>query len=79
MGVRFFLGTRQPDDLRFGIGRGVVDVHVHQKAVHLRFGQRISTFLLDRVLRGHDQEQPFQRVRIAAHGDLPLLHGFEQR
>ena len=49
------------------------------EAVELRLGQRIGAFLLDRVLRGHDEERIGQRARLAGDGDLVLLHRFEQR
>lgn len=52
---------------------------MHQEAVELGFGQRVGAFLLDRVLRGHDQKQRRQVVGAAAHADLALGHGFEQR
>ena len=69
----------QLDDLDLGRLVRVVDVDVHQKAVHLRFGQRIGPFLLDRVLGGHDHEQRRQLVGRARHRDLALFHRLEQR
>ncbi len=36
---------------------GKADLDVHQKAIELGFGQRVSAFLLNGVLRGHDQKQ----------------------
>ncbi|MCY1235185.1 hypothetical protein D9M72_477920 [compost metagenome] len=73
------LGARQRDDLRLGVRFRIGYVDVHQEAVHLRFRQRVGTLLLDRVLRGHDQEQRVELVRDATDGDLALFHRFEQR
>ena len=42
-------------------------------------GSGIGALLLDRVLRGHDDERIGQGVALVADGDLALLHGFEQR
>jgi hypothetical protein len=43
-------------------------MHLEHEAVHLRFGQGIGAFLLDRVLGGHDQERIGQR-----EGFLPMV------
>jgi hypothetical protein len=51
---------------------------VHQKAVELRLGQRIRAFLLDGILRGHDQKQIRQPVGLAPDRYLPFPHGLEQ-
>ncbi|OIQ63834.1 hypothetical protein GALL_546230 [mine drainage metagenome] len=61
------------------VGRRVVQPHVEQEAVELRLGQGIGARLLQRILRGQHQKQRRQRMGRAAHGDLVLLHGFEQR
>ena len=73
---RFATGLLQ--DPTFDGGVREADFHVHQEAVELRFGQRIGAFLLDRVLRGHHQEQRRQLVCAAPDADLALAHGFEQ-
>ena len=39
---------------------GIVDDQLEEEAVELGFGQRIGAFLLDRVLRGHDEERLLQ-------------------
>jgi hypothetical protein len=52
---------------------------VHQKAVELGFGQRVGAFLLNGVLRGHDQKQRRQLIGTAPDTDLALGHGFKQR
>ena len=54
--------AREPQDLALAGRSGIADAHVHQEAVELRFGQRVGAFLLDRVLRGHHQEQRRQRI-----------------
>ena len=43
-------------DANLILDRRVLDVHVHQETVHLRFGQWIGALLLDRVLCRHDHE-----------------------
>ncbi len=68
----------EPQDLRFGGLVRIADAYVHQETVQLRFRQREGTFLLDRVLRGHHQEQRRQRIGVAANGDLALAHRFQQ-
>ncbi len=37
--------------------RGIADFQFQHEAVDLRFGQRISAFLLDRVLRGEHEKR----------------------
>ena len=54
-------------------------MHLEHEAVDLRLGQRIRALLLDRVLRGEDDERLGQRVGLVADRDLPLLHRLEQR
>ncbi|MNF66281.1 hypothetical protein D3C84_480680 [compost metagenome] len=44
-------------DSSFDGGIRKTDFDVHQEAVELGFGQRVGTFLLDGVLRGHHQKQ----------------------
>ena len=58
---------------------GIAELDRHQEAVELRFGQRIGADLLDRVLRGDDEERIRQLARLAVLRDLPLLHRLEQR
>ena len=48
---------------------GVVDGDLEQEPVVLRFGQRIGSFVLDRVLRGEDGEVRRERVGVAVDGD----------
>ena len=43
-------------------GLGIGDLHLEHEAVDLGLGQRIGPLLLDRVLRGHHQEKPFERI-----------------
>ncbi len=58
---------------------GILDEDLEHEAVLLGLGQRVGSFLLDRVLRGEHEERVGQLVAHAAHGDLPLLHRFQQR
>ncbi len=66
-------------NLQLFVAAGIVDDDLEHETVHLRFGQRVGSLLLDRVLRGHHQERFIQRKGFAADRDLPLLHRFEQR
>ena len=61
-----------------GLRIGIADTHIQQKAIQLRFGQRIGAFLLDGVLRGHHQEQFGQRITGATHRHLALGHGLQE-
>ena len=65
------------DDELFFIGR-VVHQHLHHETVHLGFGQRVSAFGFNRVLRGHHQEGVGHLVGFPGNGDLALLHHFQQ-
>ncbi len=57
-----------------GIPHGEFD----DKAVELRFWQRIGAVLLDRVLRGQYHEGLAKLVRLTVDSYLALLHGLEQ-
>ena len=67
------------DNSFFFLLGGITDNHFQHKTVNLSFGQRIGSFLLDGVLRGHHQKRSRQFVRFLANGYLTFLHGFEQR
>ena len=57
----------------------IADVELEQEAVELRLRQRIGALVLDRVLRGDDEERVGQRAAVALDRDLPVLHRLEQR
>ncbi len=57
----------------------VIEQHVEQEAVELRFRQRIRALELDRVLRREHEERPLDRVVMTAHRDREFLHRLEQR
>ena len=69
----------QIEDLTFLLAVRVADAQFQHETVHLRFRQRISPFLLDRILRGEHEERFFKFERLIADGDLLFLHRFEQR
>jgi len=56
----------------------IIEDHLEHEAVHLRFGQWIRAFLVNRVFRGEHEERRRQFHRFAAERDLPLLHCFKQ-
>ena len=59
--------------------RRISHAHLYQKAIQLRFGQRIRAFKLHRVLRRDDSETLTEIVTCAINRDLPFLHRFQQR
>ena len=70
-GVRF-------DDRQLLAHRRIFHPQHEHEAVELRLGQRIGSFLLDRILRGQHEERRGQIVGLAAAGHLPLLHRLKQ-
>ena len=57
---------------------GIIDLDVEHEAVELGFGKRIGAFLLDRVLRGDDEERVGQLVGFLADRNLAFLHRLQQ-
>src|SRR5439155_1191670 len=49
-----------------------------EKAIELRLGEWERSFELDRILGRDDEERIRKTVRGLVHGDLPLLHRFEE-
>ncbi len=60
----------------FGFGR-VIEFDEEHETVELRFGEGIGAFLLDRILRGEDQERLFEGKCFADGSDFIFLHGLE--
>ena len=73
------LGAVELDDLAFDRLIRIGDDDMHQETVELRFGQRISALLLDRVLGREHHEQAGHLVGLAGDRDLAFLHGLQQR
>ena len=67
------------EDAPLLLERRVAHEHLQHEAVHLRLGQRVGAFLIDRIFRREHEERDGQLVRFAAERDLPFLHRFEQR
>src|SRR5262249_11929514 len=61
---------------RFDVGAGYVELE--EKAVELRFGQRVSALEFNRVLRREHEERIGQLAGRAEQRHGALLHGFEQ-
>ena len=57
----------------------VADAQAHQETVELRLRQRIGAMMLHRILRRDHHERAGQGMRVAIDGDLPFVHGFEER
>ena len=57
---------------------GVAHADTDEEAVKLRIGEHRRTGRPDRVLRGEDDKRVGQIIRLAVHGDLVLLHRFQQ-
>ncbi len=70
-------GGDPPRNVPF-LGRaGITDLDIKEETVQLGLGQRIGAFLLQRILRGQDEERVGQAVDLPAGTDLPLLHRLE--
>ena len=76
---RLHVGRRSFDDLQLFVFVRIVDADVEHEPIQLGFRQRISPFLLDRVLRRQNEERLGQLMPRAADSDLIFLHRFEQR
>ncbi len=55
-----------------------IDQHFKHETVLLSFGQRVSAFLLNRVLSGQHKKWIAERMPRTTHRHLAFLHGFQQ-
>jgi hypothetical protein len=81
-----FLQGRRPDaampeaeDLPLLVLLRVAKRKLEEEAVELGLGQRVRALVLDRVLRGEDEERLGQLPGRPLDRHLPLLHRLEQR
>ena len=58
---------------------GIAHADADEETVELRIRQHCRTGRTHRVLRGKDDKRVRQRIRLAVHRDLVLLHRFQQR
>ena len=79
LGARLFRAGRIKQNSPLGLLIGIIDIDLHQKAVELGFGQRISAFLFERVLRCKHVERLGQIVAGSRDGHVLLLHGLQKR
>ena len=56
----------------------IADQDLQQEAVQLCLGQRIRSFIFNRILRGEGGEDGAQRMDLPVHRSLLLLHRLEQ-
>ena len=70
-------GRAVEDRLHLRGGREL-DQQLEEEPVELRFGERVGSFHLERVLGRQHEERRRQHVRRAGDGDRPLLHRLEQ-
>ena len=70
---------RSPGDLEQLLLRRKGNQQLEEEPIELRLRQRIGSFQLDRVLGRQHKERFGKLSRLGAHGDRPLLHGFQQR
>ena len=68
-----------PQDQLFVCDLRILHSHLDEKAIELRFRQRIGALELDRVLRRERGKRRRQRLRATVDRDLPLLHRLEER
>ncbi len=61
------------------VERRIPEGQPQQEPVQLGLGQRVGALVLDGVGGGQHVEGPRQHERVPLDGDLPLLHGLQQR
>ena len=71
-------GGHRVENLAFLVAGRVADIQLQHETVDLGFGQGVGSFLVDRVLRGQDEEGRRELVGLAAEGHLAFLHRLEQ-
>ena len=67
------------EDAELVVELGIAERRAQEEAVELRLGQRERALVLDRVLRGEEQERERELTRDAVDRDLLLGHRLEQR
>src|SRR5437588_2926246 len=65
-------------DLQFIFSRRIREQNLQQKASELRFGQRVSALVFDRIFGCEHTEQRRQRISFAIYRDLSLFHRFQE-
>ena len=68
----------QFEDFSFLFKAWVSDDDFEHESIHLGFGERVGSFLLDRVLGGHDEKEIGKLESFFADGDLTFLHRFQE-
>src|SRR5207245_131714 len=60
------------------VQRWVAEAQPDKKAVELRLGQGKRAFVIDRVLRGDDEEGRLEGIRLAVDGDAAFGHRLQE-
>ena len=64
-------------DFALGFVRRVAHADAHQEPIELRFRQRVSAMMFDRILCGDYEKRIGERERFAVDSNLRFVHGFE--
>src|SRR5262249_51195856 len=62
----------------FFVERRIAEAKADQEAVELRFGQRERSLVVDRILRGDDEERRLEGVGLAVDRDAAFGHRLQQ-
>ncbi len=74
----FEIAPETAEDVLLLLQIRVFDDDACQEAIELGFGELVSTFLLDGVLSGDDEEGLLHGIGLPVYGDLSLFHDFKK-
>src|SRR6476620_7906270 len=69
----------RPNDLKLLVGLWVAEHGLEEEAVELGLGEGKNALVVERVLRGENEERARKGTRLTVDRDLPLCHRFEKR
>src|SRR6266496_2170980 len=74
------VAARHPaENLLLLLTRRISDMQLEHEPIDLRFGERICSFLLDRILRRENEERLIEPIGRSSDGHLLLLHRLKKR